>query len=305
MLNEATKKGEPETRGARVRRHEAAKAATALEPFRFLLIALLVIPLVSGDTVTDAKRQAAIQLLRDGKGAEAAAIIKEVLAVDPSDYRDQMLLARACEKAQRPADELDAWRRLLAELPSVGGEEDQQIARVEAVRRIRQLDPSQAAIEASLGDLPRRLSMLERDPAVSRNPVALERVLKVLVAVDELTLKRFHTTCVIKSTALWTDSGVVVQAGRTYRIHAFGTWRTVANDPTTECDADGLKSVPADECGPVGSMGARITTAGGVIPVGKDLTLTPSISGALYFACNEGYRAGTAGEMRVYITAVQ
>lgn len=266
---------------------------------------LLPLNVRGADDVLDYKRKAATQLMRDGKPTEAISLIKEVIATNNGNWQDELLLARALEKTNQIEEAIPAWRKVQDLTAAASSDQDARLARIEAEKRIRILDPGAARLEAAVEEASRKLSVLEHDPDMARNPATFERLLRLLAVIDEVQGRKDHVMCDIASTALWTDSGMFLQAGRTYRIRAFGTWRCDAKKPETECNADGLSTEPADACGPIGSLSGQITTQGQVFPIGRDLVLTPRFSGMLRLACNVENRAGTSGTMRVYISRTE
>lgn len=287
------------------RRHVWLRRGTLLFAGFCLLLATSRPLHAAANDLADAKRKAAAQLLKDGKPTEAAALIKEVIAANAGDYRDHVLLARAYEKSTRVDDAIAEWRKVQELLPSAGGDEEQRVARNDAEKRIHALDPGAAKLGAALEDVSRKLASLEHDPDLFKNPTTAERFLRLMVAIDNGQGEKDHVVVEVAAPINWNDTGVVVQAGYTYHIRAFGTWRCVANKAETECDAGGLKTVPADQFGPIGGLLGRMAGRDLFFPIGHDLMLTPRFSGPLQLGINYGDRTATSGKIRVYITRVK
>src|SRR5438105_8311054 len=104
----------------------------------------------AADAVLDAKRKAAAQLLKDGRPADALALLGEVTAADDTFYADHLLIARAHDKLGHAADALRHYKRVLdLASPNAQSSEERQ-ARQEADKRIKQLDPQGGKIDAAV-----------------------------------------------------------------------------------------------------------------------------------------------------------
>lgn len=77
----------------------------------------------AADTLADAKRRAATELLREGRAADAVAMLQEVVRADPTQYKDHLQLARAYDKLNRPADAAEAYHRAVDLLAAGKGDD--------------------------------------------------------------------------------------------------------------------------------------------------------------------------------------
>jgi tetratricopeptide (TPR) repeat protein len=261
-------------------------------------------PLRAADALVDAKRKAAIDLLKQGKPVEAISIIKEIQASSPGDFRDQLLLCRALDRGNHVDEAAAGWKKLLEMLPSAGGQEEEREARFEAERRIRILDPGAAKLDAALAEFSKKLESLEKDPELARNPATIEHVVRLRAALDMAAGHKNYAICEVTANApgVWTDTGVMLQAGRTYHIRAFGTWRVNAHKPETECTAAGLNSLGGNEAGSFGSLAGSIGGQPPYFAVGPDLVILPRVGGPLKLAINLAARSESSGSLRVYIS---
>lgn len=235
---------------------------------------------LAGDAVTDAKRKAANDLMKEGKTNDAIAMIGEVIKVDPENYRDHLLLARAYDKLNKSQEAVEEYRRML-ELP--GGSED-RAAKLEAERRLKVLDAQTAKIAALEEEMLKKLEVLEREAIAARDMRAVEHVFRLKAGVWAAQNRKDAAGTEVLAGGEWQSSSLSVRPGVTYHIRAAGHWMIDGLNP---CSGDGLRNLPRIVGGP---KGALIVASSGDMSryqlVGSDSRFTPTVAGKLTFICN-------------------
>ena len=182
-----------------------------------LIVLLVITPSVrAADAVTDAKRRAASELMRDGKVAEAIALTQEVVKADASNYRDHLLLARAYDKMNKTAEAVVSYRRVLELL----GPTDDRAVRVEAERRLKVLDLQTAKIQAAEDEFLKKLDALEREAIAAKDVAAVRRIFRLKAGCYKAAGRTDRIGVEVKVAESWQDAGMSLIAGRTYRIRA-------------------------------------------------------------------------------------
>jgi tetratricopeptide (TPR) repeat protein len=250
------------------------------------LLAATAVPLArpmlalgGADTVLDAKRKAAGDLLRDGKVQDAISMYQEVMKADPNNYKDTLQLARAYDKLNRPEEALDFYRRTL-DMP---GAADDRTAKAEAERRIKMLDAAGAKFLAAEEEYLRKLDSLERDAMVSKDMRALQRVFTLRGGVWNARGYKDGFGVDMPAAADWLDSGVVVKKGVKYHVRAAGNW--VVNG-AQRCTADGISTAPPTAHGPYGCLLGSVQGAGRFERLGSDTTFIAPATGTMSFNIN-------------------
>jgi hypothetical protein len=233
------------------------------------------------DALTDAKRRAAAELMREGRTADAVAMLQEVVRSDPDRYTDHLQLARALEKLNRPAEAAEAYHRA-ADLIAAGHVDD-RAARAEVERRLRVLDARTAKVAAAEEEFLKKLDALEREAVGARDMRALERVFRDRGGVWAAQGRKDRAAAEIQANGEWQGLGMTVEGGVTYRIQAAGTWYVAG---VTPCTADGLRDCPI----PGGNAGTLLVAVASALdkyqPIGSGGTFTAPASGKLVFICN-------------------
>ncbi|HYE17717.1 MAG TPA: bacterial transcriptional activator domain-containing protein, partial [Tepidisphaeraceae bacterium] len=252
------------------------------------------------DPLLEAKRKAAAELLKDGKTAEAVALLEEVQTADPHDYRDPLALARAYEKLNRNADAVESYRRVLDLTASATGAADRN-ARVEAERRVKVLDAQTQKIQAAEDEFLRKLDTLERDAIAAKDARAVGRVFRLKAGVYRAAGRTDHLGTDVQANQPWQESGLVVRKGATYRVRAVGTTR-FKGAPATP---DGTGKPSANTIGPIGLLVGLIEGASGAdqAKIGSSGQFTADRSGKLLLSLNAdaAERKGAEGSVTVLI----
>lgn len=246
-----------------------------------LLLALIVAaPLaMGGDAVTDAKRKAAADLMKEGKTTDAIALISEVLKADPDNYKDHLLLARGYDKLNKTQEAVDAYRRVLELL----GNSEDRTAKTEADRRLKVLDAQSAKIRAAEDEFLKKIDSLEREAIAARDMRAIAHIFRLKSGIWAAQSRIDAAGIEVSANGEWQTCRMAVKAGATYRIRAAGTW-IIADTP---CSADGL----ADRS-PIagGAMGVLIVAVSGELAkyhaAGTNTRFTAGSTGHLTFICN-------------------
>ena len=278
-----------------------------------LLTALCVRPTwtaAASDGVLDAKRKAAAQLLRDGKAADALDLLTEVVAVDDKLYSDQLLMARACDKLAQPADALGHYHRVLELLPATPGNADERAARLEADKKLKQIDPISGKIDSVVDEYQRKLDTLERDAIAARNMPALERLFRLrgmTWQADKAKDRAYVEVFADLSHGTWQHSGLEVKERQSYRVRAAGTWQIQGNSgPQSRitCTASGTdQRKTADWPYRIGALQAQI--GGKLITLSEDAVFSAPASGELLFIESDvdgPIREHNKGSLQVLIT---
>jgi len=261
-----------------------------------LLLALInLAPLaMAADAVTDAKRKAAADLMKDGKTTDAIALITEVIKADPENYRDHLLLARGYDKMNKAQEAVDSYRRVL-ELP--GGSED-RTAKTEAERRLKFLDAQTSKIRAAEDEFLKKLDALEHDAIAAKDMRALQQVFALRGGVWNARGRKEGFGVDLPATAEWLDSTAIVKKGVKYRARVAGYW-TING---VECTADGTDAVPPTVNGKIGSILASIEGDGRYQRITTDCTFVPIATGRITFVSNAHTREERdKGSGRVYV----
>jgi tetratricopeptide (TPR) repeat protein len=223
---------------------------------RLGMLAFVVLLFVGGqvraaDGVTDAKRRAAAELIKQGKNADAVALLREVVKVEPDNYHDHLALARAFDKLNKSPEAVAEYHRVL-ELLSAS---DDRAVRLEAERRLKVLDALGIKIDAAAEEFSRKLDLLEREAIGSRDMAAIRRVFALKGSLCKATGRRDRTGVEVDVAQAWQDTGFTIQPGKTYRIRAAGVFHLHAG---VECTADGLPALSRNGGTPPGILIGKI-----------------------------------------------
>jgi hypothetical protein len=256
----------------------------------------------ASDTITDAKRRAASELMREGKTADAIAMLEEVLRSDPDQYKDHLQLARALDKLSRPADAAEEYHRA-ADLIA-GRHIDDRAARAEVERRLRVLDAQTAKIAAVEDELLKKLDALEREAIAAKDMRALQRVFALRGGVWNARGRKEGFGVELPATAEWLDAGAVVEKGVTYRVRAAGYWTI---NGVARCTADGSPDFPPTVHGPYGRLLASVENGGRYEHLSTDCTFVAPATGRITFTTNvttREERARSTGRLYVLVEPV-
>lgn len=262
----------------------------------------------AADELVDAKRSAALKLLREGKTAEGVALLLEVVKVQDTNYADFAALARAYDKLGRTAEAVQSWRKVQQLTSDSSKLPAERSARQEADRRLRALDALNNKVDALVDRWVKELDALDREAEQTKNEEALERLWSLRAGVLRAAGSPDRTAMLVLSTPPnWQDTGFKVIKGHRYRITARGRWKMGPN-PADECTAAGLTGLPPNQYGPIGMLqGAIIDPARKAPPlmfkVGELLEFEAPVSGTLGLGRNEDLAAGVdnSGALRVLI----
>jgi tetratricopeptide (TPR) repeat protein len=253
----------------------------------FVLIAMVVgfvgLPGAKGaatDAVVDAKRRAASDLMKAGKTDEAISLLGEVLKADEKSYKDHLMLGRAYDKVNKPSEAVQSYRRVLELL----GPGEDRAARTEVERRLKVLDAQMLKIQAAEDEFLKKLETLERDAHSANDTRAFVQVLKLKGSVWQASGRPGAGGMDVSSRKDWADSGIVVTAGKRYRIQAIGTWKP---NPATECNCEGITNKPGNAYGPWGAMLMQIAGHNQPVVVRPESFFQAPATGSLVFAMNE------------------
>jgi tetratricopeptide (TPR) repeat protein len=250
-------------------------------PIRLGMMALVVLLLARGwagaaDGVTDAKRRAAAELIKQGKNADAVALLHEVVKADPDNYRDHLALARAYDKLNKSPEAVAEYHRVLELL---SGNED-RAARLEADRRLKVLDALGIKILAAVEEFLKKLDTLEREAIGARDMRAVEQVFRLKAGVWSAQRRKDAMGFEVHATEAWQAAPITLERGRRYRVRAAGTW-TVNGGLT--CSGDGVANRPSGGAGTYGSLLAKLDNGTEVYAIGTGGTITATNTGKLQF----------------------
>jgi hypothetical protein len=259
-------------------------------------------PATRGDAdsaaLLEAKRRTAMQLSREGKDREAAALLAEITASDSAVARDFLSLAKVQEKLSRTPEALEAYRRVMSMLPAGSASQEERATRAEAQARIKLLDPLGPKIELALDKFTKDLAALEREAEQARNVYAMNRLWRIRGGLSRAESSDERIFAVVTSDWVWQDTGMRVVAGQKYRVRALGGMR-LAGD--VECDANGVAARPANAYGTVGRLIGLVANKVPVISLGADMEFVAQASGPLQLAANLDGVQGAEGAYRVVI----
>jgi tetratricopeptide (TPR) repeat protein len=260
-------------------------------------------PTSGADGVSDAKRRAAADLLRQGRTADAIVLLTEVVIADPGQWRDQIALARAYDKANKTGDAIRAYRRAAEQLaaPSTA---DERAAAAEADKRLKVLDQQSVKLDAAVEDFLKKLDQLERDAAAARNGSAVDRIWKVRAGAVHGQDRPGRGACVVQANVDWQSSGFRVVKGARYRVAAHGTWR-MSPGPEGECTPAGVAGGPTVVHGPVGMLIGGVDMKAPYWVVGAGGEFEAAASGTLYFVANEPAEAKADNSGSVAVVVVR
>ncbi len=252
-----------------------------------------------GDAITEAKRKAAADLMKEGKTADAIAMIGEVIRVDPENYRDHLLLARGFDKLNKAQEAAEQYREVL----SLPGSAEDRPSRLEAERRLKVLDIQMNKILAAEDEFLKKLDQLERDAIAAKDERAVERVFKLKGAVWHAQHRTELGTFEVHPNLNWQPSGMMAKQGATYLFRAVGRY-TIMDQPN--CTADGLAGEQAFG-GNIGCLAVAIVGSPQKFAfVGSRGQFTAPTSGELMFLTgvrDEKDRLGSKGSITVMIQA--
>jgi tetratricopeptide (TPR) repeat protein len=253
----------------------------------------------AGDAVTEAKRKAANDLMKEGKTTDAIAMINEVLKADPENYKDHLLLARAYDKLNKSQLAAEQYRHSLTIMLSTSTED--RALKTEVERRLKVLDLQMNKIQAAEEDFLKKLDLLERESISARDAAAVRRVFRLKTGVYRAQERRDRGGAEVFAADGWREAGFDVQAGKGYRVRTVGTFRLPGAGEST---ADGVAQKPsANGEGPQGLLLAQIQGAKGYLKLGSNGRFVAENSGKLYFllSATEAEKTGGAGSVTVLI----
>jgi tetratricopeptide (TPR) repeat protein len=254
------------------------------------------------DALTDAKRRAAADLMREGKAADAVAMLQEVIRADPEQYKDHLQLARALDKLNRPGEASEEYHRV-ADLMTARRVDD-RAAKAEVDRRLRVLDAQSAKIAAAEEDFLKKLDALEREAVAAKDMRALQRLFALRGGVWNARGRKEGFGLELPATAEWLDAGVTVQKGVKYRVRAAGYWTI---NGTVRCTADGTNELPPNHIGPYGSLVAQMQNGAFYERLGTDCTFVAPATGRIQFVSNTktvAERNNSSGSLYVLVAPV-
>jgi tetratricopeptide (TPR) repeat protein len=262
-----------------------------------ILSILLVLAAVAraSDAVTEAKRRAASELTRDGKLAEAIALTQEVVKVDPTNYRDYLLLGRAYDKLNKSSEAVAAYRHVSELL----GPSDDRAVRAEIERRLKVLDVQNAKVQAVEEEFLKKVEALEREAIVAKDMTAVRRIFRLKAGIYQASERRERAGVEVNAAERWQDGGIVVQAGRTYRIRAAGVYHVHAG---VDCTPDGTQAYPENYQGRNGILVGKVEGSA-VSQIGSSGRMTPDRTGRLYLLLNTtmAEKADSSGSVTVLV----
>ena len=271
-----------------------------VRPWSLLVLLLALTPTAARpDGLTDAKRRAAADLMKDGKAADAVALLEEVLRSDPGHYKDHLALARAYDKVNRAAEASESYRRA-ADLLAAARADDRP-AKAEIDRRLKVLDAQFNKIAPVEDEFLRKLDALERDAVAARDMRALQRVFALRGGVWNARGRKDGAGLEVPVSSEWVDSGIVAQQGKRYRIRAAGIWTFDGHRLTADGDPDRTTNFGV----PYGGLTAHVDNTGRHLPAGTDSIVTAPATGRLLFISSANTRAErerSTGSLYVLVT---
>ena len=271
-----------------------------------LAVGVMLVPQrtsAAADAVTDAKRKAAIQLLKEGKPADALSLMAEVTKADDTQFSDHLILAHIQEKLGLNQEAMRQYRRVMELVPASSSKADEKAAHAEADRKLKMMDPMAAKTDVVIEDFVRKLDALEKDAIASRNIVALARVFRLrgmTWQADGVTDRGYLE---VKANAGWQPVSMDIKPGQRYRIRAAGTWRVHAKAGSStmiDCTAAGVSGTSEEPSGNWGSLFGNMPGKGFFI-VGEN-NLVTLVPGAQFNVRDDGTAADRSGSVQVVIT---
>jgi tetratricopeptide (TPR) repeat protein len=235
------------------------------------------------DVVVDAKRRAAVELMRDGKVSDAVSLINEVLKADNTNYRDYLLRARAYDKLNKASDAVESYNRVLELLPNSSGGAEERSVKAEADKRIKILDAQVIKIRNAEEEFIKKLDVLEREAIAARDIPAIRRIFRLKGGIYKAGGRRDRTGLEIVMAHGWQNTDFVVKAGVTYRIRAAGTFQI---RPGLESTADGTGTQSGNGVGALGMLIGQVEGKADYIKLGSSARLTPEQTGSLTLLLN-------------------
>ncbi|MDB5321802.1 MAG: hypothetical protein JWN40_3433 [Phycisphaerales bacterium] len=253
---------------------------------RIVLVMLLVLaPSVrAADAVTEAKRRAAADLMKEGKNVEAIALLSEVIKADGENYKDHLMMGRAYDKLNKPQEATESYHRVLELLPP--GED--RAARAEVDRRLKVIDGQTQKIQAVEEEFLKKLDGLERESLAAHDSRAVERIWRIKGGIWSAQGRKDAGCWEVRAASEWHDTGMTLTQGQRYRIRAVGSWNIT---PGFTCSADGVADRPSGGAGAYGSLIAKVDTAPEAVAVGSNGTIVPTSTGKLMFISSMPTRA--------------
>jgi hypothetical protein len=126
------------------------------------------------ETLTDAKRRAANELLRANKTADAVLILCEVVAGNGANYRDFLTLARAYDKLGASNEAMTNYRKVVGLVAVDSKSPEERTARLDAERRIELFEQQATKTDGIVDDLFRKVAALEKEAEASQASVLAE-----------------------------------------------------------------------------------------------------------------------------------
>jgi tetratricopeptide (TPR) repeat protein len=262
-----------------------------------LLAVFFLIPAArASDAVTEAKRRAASELMRDGKLAEAVALTQEVVKADPANYRDHLLLGRAYDKLNKSSEAVAAYRQVLELL----GPNDDRSVRAEVERRLKVLDVNTGKIQAAEDEFLKKLDTLERDAIAAKDVTAVRRIFRLKAGVYKAADRRDRVGVEILQKDPWQETGIVLQGGRTYRVRAAGIFQV---HPGVDCSPDGTTAYPQVSGAPLAMLIGKQAGTSTFVNLGSSGRFTADRTAMFYLMLNGAGtdKVGSSGSVTVLI----
>jgi tetratricopeptide (TPR) repeat protein len=252
-----------------------------------LAVTLLPTARAAADAVTDAKRRAAAELMKDGKNVEAIALLEEVVQVDPDQWKDQLSIARTYDKMNKTTEAAKYYRKALRGVSTATAGAPERAAKVEVERRLKVLDQQSGKIDAAVDDVMKKLTSLEREAEAGKNGDALDRINRLRAALMGADGRDDRGGCELPANRPeWTRTGFIVRKGESYHVSARGAWRL---GPRDECGPEGIAT--RKYLGrPVGIIMASVESAKEgeeFTTIGRDTTFVAPATGMLVVTCWE------------------
>jgi hypothetical protein len=263
------------------------------------LMAVYLAATGGAEALTDVKRRAAAELMKEGKVAEAIGLISEVIKAEPENYRDHLLLARAYDRLNKGEMAAESYRRVL-ELP--GGNED-RAAKAEVDRRLKVLDARTAKVQVAEDEFLKKLDGFEREAVAAKDMGAIYRVFALRGGLWNARGRKEGFGVDLPATAEWLDGGGVVYKGVKYRVRVAGFWTLDG----VRCTADGTDERPATAHGPYGCVAASVIGGPRYERFTTDSTFVAPATGRLVFISNTATkpeRDNSSGRVYLLVQAV-
>src|SRR5258707_9520274 len=102
---------------------------------------------------------------------------------------------------------------------------DDRAERAEVERRLKVLDLQTAKIQAAEEEFLKKLDGLEREAIAAKDLAAVRRIFRLKAGCYKAAERRDRAGVEVLQAETWQDGGIVMQAGRTYRVRAAGVFQ--------------------------------------------------------------------------------